>query len=137
MRFKVHPKTRKARMALCETCDHFEWEAKTCGPPIIGKRVEEGRLCGCFMEVKTQLPWTSCPLDKWGAEKDPKLLDEAEKLLEGVRNGRVPTDLMRRMEQIHADLSGTKVKHTSCGKCAQQTIDDLREVVRQYRASED
>jgi len=43
----------RARMAICESCPSFFKLTKQC------------KECGCFMEVKTKLGNSKCPLGKW------------------------------------------------------------------------
>lgn len=59
------PELTEFRINTCNRCDRFESEDKTCG------------VCGCFMDVKTELfsninpitlgriEITHCPLGKW------------------------------------------------------------------------
>lgn len=49
--------TANERLEICKTCDQFDSELTKC------------KVCGCFMMVKTMIPRTRCPLDKWGAVK--------------------------------------------------------------------
>ena len=46
------------RMAICNECEHLEQQSKKC------------KMCGCFMEYKTKLPYVSCPIGKWKASDD-------------------------------------------------------------------
>lgn len=48
-RFKVS----NERLKHCESCEHFE------------KRTSRCDKCGCFMNFKTLIPGSSCPLGKW------------------------------------------------------------------------
>jgi hypothetical protein len=43
------------RMAICNGCSYFRKDDKRC------------TKCGCFMEAKTRLKKTYCPIDKWEA----------------------------------------------------------------------
>jgi hypothetical protein len=43
------------RMNICNSCPFFIKESKRC------------TKCGCFMEAKTRLKKTYCPINKWGA----------------------------------------------------------------------
>jgi hypothetical protein len=42
-----------ARMRVCQTCDRFREDTKTC------------EICGCFMPLKTTMSNMRCPIDKW------------------------------------------------------------------------
>ena len=48
---KVAPELRQARLQTCATCEHHT-----------GVRC---RLCGCFTNTKSWLPYEDCPLKKW------------------------------------------------------------------------
>ena len=41
------------RMKICLQCEHFLKMTKQC------------KKCGCFMIIKTRLPNSTCPIDKW------------------------------------------------------------------------
>lgn len=41
------------RLDICKKCPRFFKPTNTC------------KECGCFMRIKTQLPNSTCPLEKW------------------------------------------------------------------------
>ena len=41
------------RLEHCRACEHFIEGSSQC------------KLCGCFMDYKTLLPFSSCPINKW------------------------------------------------------------------------
>ena len=45
------------RLNICKSCEHIILERMQC------------KQCGCFMEYKTLLRFTSCPIDKWKKEE--------------------------------------------------------------------
>ncbi len=51
----VSPEERARRLAICESCEHFDAAAERC------------RRCTCYMPLKTRLAAWHCPLDppKW------------------------------------------------------------------------
>ncbi len=49
---KVDDETKKLRLSVCEECPSY----------LISKQCKE---CGCFMPIKTELEYASCPLGKW------------------------------------------------------------------------
>ena len=49
---KVPEEVQKQRIEICESCDKLG-NLRRC------------RECGCFMDAKSWLPLSSCPLDKW------------------------------------------------------------------------
>jgi len=53
---KVPSEVQESRMAICKGCE-FLGKANRCNK------------CGCFMDAKTHLPWTMCPINKWGRHK--------------------------------------------------------------------
>jgi len=44
----------KKRLDICVTCDKYESNTTRC------------QECGCFMIAKTLIPFSECPLNKWG-----------------------------------------------------------------------
>jgi hypothetical protein len=50
---KLPKKEYQKRLDICLGCDRLIKSTKQC------------RECGCFMNIKTQLPHASCPLGKW------------------------------------------------------------------------
>lgn len=41
------------RWAICQSCEHLYTPTNTC------------KVCGCFMKVKTNMAYASCPKKKW------------------------------------------------------------------------
>ena len=41
------------RLAICKTCEHYNSMLRNCGK------------CGCFLDVKTMMSGSTCPLMKW------------------------------------------------------------------------
>ena len=61
-------KVSKDRLAICADCEHFE-----------PKRQNRCLKCRCFMDFKTLLPDSECPLGKWGKINiDDVILKEIE-----------------------------------------------------------
>lgn len=57
---RVSDDIQKQRMDICKNCEFLFKLSKQC------------RKCGCFMDLKTQLPHAECPIGKWDqAEADP------------------------------------------------------------------
>ncbi len=44
---------RTERLEVCKSCNKYDLNLKICGK------------CGCFMPLKTALPFMCCPLKKW------------------------------------------------------------------------
>jgi len=55
---KVTEKIRKERIDACMGCENLIKFTKQC------------KKCGCFMKVKSNIPWASCPIGKWDAVAD-------------------------------------------------------------------
>lgn len=64
---KVTPKLSEQRVNVCISCKYSKGEGAllTCGTPIIGETVPEGKLCGCFVRAKAQFDKLYCPLGFW------------------------------------------------------------------------
>ena len=41
------------KLKICIVCDRYDAERKVC------------KECGCYMPLKTTVPFTKCPLGKW------------------------------------------------------------------------
>ncbi len=50
---KLPEDIRNVRFDMCKNCDHFFAPTSLCNK------------CGCYMPVKTYLPFSSCPIGKW------------------------------------------------------------------------
>ena len=44
--------TSKEKMEICNNCERLS-KARFC------------KICGCFMPIKTRVPFLRCPLNKW------------------------------------------------------------------------
>ena len=53
--FDKNRKLSKKRLDICELCEYYNSKNKQC------------LKCRCFMEYKTLIPSSKCPLDKWDA----------------------------------------------------------------------
>ena len=52
---------RNVRYDICKSCEHLIHLTNQC------------KKCGCFMATKTYLPFTECPVGKWGKfVREPK-----------------------------------------------------------------
>lgn len=49
----VPDQIKKSRMDICTSCPHFSRSDVRC------------RHCGCYLETKTALRASKCPIDKW------------------------------------------------------------------------
>ena len=53
---KVNDEERSRRLKICHSCEHFS--APRC------------TLCGCFMNFKTTLTSSNCPIHKWSTLRE-------------------------------------------------------------------
>lgn len=49
-------KYSEERLDICRTCEFYTEGSSQC------------KMCGCFMDYKSLLPFSSCPLGKWKSE---------------------------------------------------------------------
>ena len=59
-------KYSEERLDHCRSCEFFIHESSQC------------KKCGCFMDFKTLLPFTNCPIGKW----DSNIFTDEEKFKE-------------------------------------------------------
>ena len=50
---KVSDEIKESRMKICLSCPELLQTTKQC------------KKCGCFMQIKTQLKLSKCPIGKW------------------------------------------------------------------------
>ncbi len=50
---RVEENTRETRLDICLSCEHLFKPTQNC------------KKCGCFVQAKTWLKNTSCPIKKW------------------------------------------------------------------------
>ena len=60
---KVNDDERNRRLKICHTCEHFD--APRCS------------LCGCFMNFKSTLTSSECPIGKWSSLMRKSSVDDA------------------------------------------------------------
>ena len=49
----VEEPIRNNRLDICNTCEHLYTPTRNC------------KLCGCFVDAKTYVANTKCPINKW------------------------------------------------------------------------
>ena len=133
----------KSRMDICKRCKFFVPETQTCGKAAwkgAGQKVKfrgkEQILCGCVMPIKSKIPWSKCPLGKWGVSGqvgDPETLDlivaKAEEL---IRMKSSNATWRNSVKELYGELLGEVVK-TNCTPCIDTYYDELVLFVREYR----
>ena len=126
---------RAQRLAICESCNHYEPSTKSCGPLVIGKAVDhEGevrRLCGCIMPLKTQLKTSGCPLGKWHAVVKPEDVDQLREFLNTIKTN-TSAEQREYMRETLSNLTGRRIQHTNCKACYRNMLKELRTIVEQH-----
>jgi len=132
MRLKSNPEVEQRRIAVCESCQHFRKKSRTCGTPIIGNKVGNKRTCGCFMDVKTKLSFSTCPLSKWGdlqVSKDDYL--DMKKLISEVTNT-IDSEQKNTMYALLNKYSDGTKSTTSCVPCLKSAIQEIKDIIEEY-----
>tara|TARA_R110001599_G_scaffold153474_1_gene338720 strand:- start:31 stop:438 length:408 start_codon:yes stop_codon:yes gene_type:complete len=130
--FKADKELARKRIAICVECVHFKPKTRTCGTPVIGDKVGDTRTCGCFMDAKTKISFSRCPLDKWEflqvTENDYIAI---KKLLDEVKNSINPKQ-KEVLFSLHAKYFGGKMKMSNCAPCIKRTLDEMKQIVQEY-----
>ena len=136
----VSSSEQKKRLKACEGCNYFS-NTRTCGRPIVGDTIQmpvKGggtatvRLCGCFMDAKTRLKMSYCPIGEWNraeiAREDVEFVNEIKDFLKKEIDGKsvIQNHVVRRLYAFHNKTHGSKNTNTGCDECVRQALDDLR-----------
>lgn len=125
-------KLSEERIKICESCEHFKSKSRTCGTPVIGDKVGDKRTCGCFMDVKTKIPFASCPFFLWNVyqvtENDYLAMKE---LLDKVKHSINPDQKKILFEMKNKYIGGNK-KDSNCVPCLKSAMKDLERIVKEY-----
>jgi len=54
----VSAEVENERKELCTNCEHYEGQEQVC------------KMCGCFVPQKVKHVFDSCPVNKWGRDKE-------------------------------------------------------------------
>ena len=140
MKWITTKERQKARILICEMCPHFRSNTRTCGKPVIGNFVKDINgdrihLCGCFMDAKTNLTFSSCPLKKWeAASKDLKDLKDAEVFIEKLLgSNRVSRDEINKAYKIYKDLIGATKKPGNCPPCITGDLKAIQKKIKEIK----
>jgi len=128
------------RMATCEACPHYVESTKSCGPFLIGKKVEvkdgkkksQVKLCGCVMPIKAQLAAFGCPVGKWERTMTRKEMVGFKAFLDRVWGSKRLEDMdIQRLREYSMRLTGTIDRPLqsvcrNCGTQMAQYIEKLR-----------
>ena len=127
-----YPNLAKQRIAICESCKHFRKKSRTCGTPIIGNKVGSKRTCGCFMDAKTKLSFSKCPLGKWG-ELELKHEDylKMKKIVEEVTHV-IDINQKKALFELQRKYFGGNTKSTNCAPCIKTALNQIKRAVEEY-----
>jgi len=120
------------RIAICEDCNHFRKRSRTCGTPIIGDKVGDKRTCGCFMDAKTKLSFSTCPLDFWGSlQVSHSDYLEMKKLLDEVKHS-INADQKVVLYKLRNKYFGGNLKTSNCSPCLKSALNELQQIIDEY-----
>ncbi len=134
--FLISAQKRANRMEICKSCDHYLTLTKSCGTLGIGTEVElkngeNVKLCGCIMPIKTGLRISSCPINKWSKYISDEDIENIKLLLNDLEGKNV---IQGNQNHLLTDLwnkaSGGNKKVSSCNSCVRQTIEELKEFIK-------
>ena len=130
--FKADKELAKKRIAICEDCTHFRKRTRTCGTAIKGNKVGDKRTCGCFMDAKTKISFSTCPFSFWNdlqvTENDYLAI---KKLLEEVKHTINPDqkDVLYYMQRKYF---GGNTKTSNCVPCLKSALKEMNQIVEEY-----
>lgn len=121
---------------MCRTCEFAKSSgtALTCGTPIVGDEVTyEGkkyRTCGCFVDLKTKLKPSACPVGKWGNKKEEaKNIKRAKALISGMAGrNRISSEEADELRELWRLLVARDNDPPKCAKC----LIEMRDYLTQY-----
>ena len=129
---KADKELARKRIAICVECEHFKPKTRTCGTPVIGDKVGDTRTCGCFMDAKTKLSFSRCPLDKWEflqvTENDYLAI---KNLLDEVDNTINPNQKKLLFDMQRKYIGGNR-RTTNCVPCLKSALDEMKQIVEEY-----
>jgi len=122
------------RIAICEACKHFRKKTRTCGTPVVGNKVGNKRLCGCFMDIKSTLKFAHCPLGKWKEQQisEEEYLEVKELLETTEKTGRITTEQSWIMRKYLRKYLGVNYQHNSCAPCVKNNLHKLHQIINEY-----
>ena len=124
----VSNQRRSDRIHVCQACEHYLKEFRTCGPPVLGKTLEDGtKLCGCVMPVKVGLKHASCPLGKWHATVDQKTLDLIRDKVKDITLQITPTQ-NKELTALWNQITGVNNPVSDCSSCVRKMIEELKQI---------
>jgi Cys-tRNA synthase (O-phospho-L-seryl-tRNA:Cys-tRNA synthase) len=151
MKILAHPKVRKERLEICQSCKWYKSHTKSCGTLIIGNDVSEEvlaennvtyykkefTLCGCVMPVKTKLSMAKCPANKWTSALTDEDINQIKDFLKTInvidgkiKVQRITSEQVKTIFEWMKKLKGQPVEITSCGKCIEDAVKSLIEEIQ-------
>lgn len=134
----VTPEERNKRAALCNSCEFYKPDTRTCGTfrlinPLGDLVIHEGRdvrLCGCIMPVKWNFSSTSCPLGRWDKLIDDETLEEIKRVVQEY-SGKpsILKDDMKKIVDTYNVANSSKQAYTECGSCIKELLDEMAKLV--------
>lgn len=132
MNFISDKKLAEKRISICESCKHFRKKSRTCGTPIKGNKVGNKRTCGCFMDAKTKLSFSTCPFSYWDdlqvAENDYLAIKKLTASIKHTING----DQKKEMYKLRNKYFGGKRETSNCAPCLKSALADLQRIIDEY-----
>ena len=131
----------KERLDTCKACKFYQPTTKTCGDMVTGNTVKynkkEIHLCGCIMPIKTLLPLSTCPANKWKTEMEVEAVDieEIKEALAAYDKAPTNADTIRRINVLYKKSCGARCRDINpndlhCGACVVNRIKDIRAYVK-------
>ena len=120
----VSAQKRADRLAVCQACEHFVQQTKSCGD-LVKEAFTDSPLCGCHMPTKTRLKTASCPLGKWEAYIKPEDVQRIKEFLDRDNAHRTASELTYLTQKY---LSPTK-KAGGCAPCNRNLLKELQKIV--------
>ena len=151
MKILAHPKVRKERLQICQSCKWYKPQTKSCGTLILGNNVSEEilaennvtyykkefTLCGCVMPVKTKLSMAKCPANKWTSALTDEDINQIKEFLKTInvidgkfKAQRITSEQVNTIFEWMKKLKGQPVEISSCGKCIEDAVKSLIEEIQ-------
>jgi hypothetical protein len=135
----------KRRLEICRTCKFFESSTQSCGPLIVGEKVETEvlfrrksiKLCGCVMPIKAKLAFASCPASKWdGVLSMEEQIEFKRFLLEMKAQGRLEDKDMLKFYKFKDKATGAFNERSTCPPCVKKDINTFLESMKDVEIGE-
>lgn len=122
----------KKRIEICEGCEHFKPSSRTCGTPIVGNWIGDVKLCGCFMDAKTKISFSSCPFSLWDDLQVTKNDYLAMKKLLHEVNHQIDGGQKKTLFEMTKKYFGSKTTSSNCKPCLNKALEQIKRIVSEY-----